>query len=392
MRDYKEVLFPKTSEETDQDLREDTGAVPARNPSLGQDSQSSGSASVISCKTSFMNTIFPRARVEGNRIYLSSADTSTRVSDTIFQEARLDGNRSAEAMMRSKGRGSNQGKGSGQGRDSSKDSYGKKGSRKGSDTVHKGSQKGEERGSRHTNAQIQRALQSLQLRVVDPLEDEGVWAIVDDGSNSCCHGQIWRKNAEAKWKKLGFKCILKNSKRHVFGGIGSGSTHSSGKYRMPFAMQLMQSRLNLPGAIDSHEIADKSHPMLLSQTAQAKFGFIKNIRRGTLTLEDYANQGSEVARQKGTGLFMVRIDHLDLGEYLEFAKSSEAAESVIDKGSDAYVDAYVDWIQEEEDTPEDQRWPVPYCNEVEAQLFARSRDEMLTNLIKQNYGCEYCRH
>ena len=90
-------------------------------------------------------------------------------------------------------------------------------------------------------------------------------------------------------------------------------------------------------------------------------------------------------------MFMVRIDHLDLGEYFEFAKCSEAADSVIDKGSDAYVDAYVDWIQEEEDTPEDQRWPIPYCSEAEAQVFARSRDDMLTNLIRQNYGCEYCR-
>ena len=115
---------------------------------------------------------------------------------------------------------------------------------------------------------------------------------------------------------------------------------------MPFAMQLVQSRLNLPGAIDSHEIADKNHPILLSQTAQAKFGFIKNMRRGTIVLEDYANHNLEVARQKGTGLFMIRIDHLDLGEYLEFAKDSESADSVIDKGSDAYVDAYIELMRQ----------------------------------------------
>ena len=78
-------------------------------------------------------------------------------------------------------------------------------------------------------------------REVDPLEDEGIWAIVDDACNSCCHGSIWRENAEAKLKKKGFKCLLKDSKCHTFGGIGSGCTQSNGKYRMPFAMQLVQS-------------------------------------------------------------------------------------------------------------------------------------------------------
>ena len=34
--------------------------------------------------------------------------------------------------------------------------------------------------------------------VVDPIADDGVWAIIDDGCNSCCHGEVWRQNAEAK--------------------------------------------------------------------------------------------------------------------------------------------------------------------------------------------------
>jgi hypothetical protein len=46
--------------------------------------------------------------------------------------------------------------------------------------------------------------QTTSLRVVDPINDEGVWAIVDDACNSCCHGASWRKNAEAKWKNKGF--------------------------------------------------------------------------------------------------------------------------------------------------------------------------------------------
>ena len=50
--------------------------------------------------------------------------------------------------------------------------------------------------------------QTLTLRVVDPIEDEGVWAIIDDGCNSCCHGEVWRQNAEAKMKVSGFHSTL----------------------------------------------------------------------------------------------------------------------------------------------------------------------------------------
>ena len=45
------------------------------------------------------------------------------------------------------------------------------------------------------------------LRVVDPIADEGVWAIKDDGCNSCCHGEVWRQNADAKKKVSQFGCI-----------------------------------------------------------------------------------------------------------------------------------------------------------------------------------------
>ena len=69
---------------------------------------------------------------------------------------------------------------------------------------------------------------------------------------------------------------------------------------MPFALQLAQSKRNLPGTVDSHEIADKSTPMLLSLPVQAEWGFIKNMRNATIHLEDYPDQSLEVAEEKGT--------------------------------------------------------------------------------------------
>ena len=80
---------------------------------------------------------------------------------------------------------------------------------------------------------------------------------------------------------------------------------------MPMALQLKESELTLPGACISHEIPDAKHPMLLSQSAQAKIGMVKNMRKGVIMIEDYGEE-IEVVRLVGTELFMIRIDHLDL--------------------------------------------------------------------------------
>ena len=45
--------------------------------------------------------------------------------------------------------------------------------------------------------------QTLNLRAVDPIVDDSIWAYIDDGCNSCCHGEVWRQNAEVKMKVVG---------------------------------------------------------------------------------------------------------------------------------------------------------------------------------------------
>ena len=101
-------------------------------------------------------------------------------------------------------------------------------------------------------------------RIVDPIRDEGIGAIVDDGCNSCCHGSAWRKNAEEKWKAKGFKCILLSSEPRNFGGVGRGTIQSKGYYRLPFALRLVESYRRVPGVIGSHEKDDSEQPLLLS--------------------------------------------------------------------------------------------------------------------------------
>ena len=53
---------------------------------------------------------------------------------------------------------------------------------------------------------------------------------------------------------------------------------------------------------------EKAHPLLLSQACQARLGMTKRVRESSITIDD--SQLSEVARQEGTRLFSIRIDHL----------------------------------------------------------------------------------
>ena len=54
----------------------------------------------------------------------------------------------------------------------------------------------------------------------------------------------------------------------------------------------------------------------MSQAVQARLGFTKSARNGKVTMDDYNGQSLDVAREVGTGLFMVRIDHLFTEQYL----------------------------------------------------------------------------
>ena len=93
--------------------------------------------------------------------------------------------------------------------------------------------------------------QNNKLRVVDPFEDEGVWAIVDDGCNSCTHSDYWHNNAISKWEKLGFMSFLKHDRTTSFKGVGERVT--TGVHKIPVGLKLEESGVILPGAISSHD-------------------------------------------------------------------------------------------------------------------------------------------
>ena len=113
-----------------------------------------------------------------------------------------------------------------------------------------------------------------------PSGDEGVWAIVDEGANSNTHSDFWRKDAQKKWARLGFTSYLKDATTTNFSGVGAKA--SSGKYKIPCGLRLEESQLILLGGLDSHEMPNSRHPILFSQSAQAKLGFKKDVRDGTI--------------------------------------------------------------------------------------------------------------
>ena len=130
--------------------------------------------------------------------------------------------------------------------------------------------------------------QPLSLRVVDTVADDGVWAIIDDGCNRCCHGEVWRQNAEAKMKALGLHPIWLHRKATTFNGVGTSTT--SGQLKTPMATRLQESDMVIPRCVRSHEIPEKTHPLLVSQACQAKLGKTGHVREGSITLDVYDAQ------------------------------------------------------------------------------------------------------
>ena len=144
--------------------------------------------------------------------------------------------------------------------------------------------------------------QTLSLGVVDPIADDGVWATIDDGHNSCCHCEVWRQNAEAKMEVLGLHPLWLHKKATTFNGVGTSTT--SGKLKIPMVIRLHEFDMVILGCVHSHEISEKTHDLLVSWACQAMLGMTKRV---PITVDDYDAQSLEVARQVETRLFLIHL-------------------------------------------------------------------------------------
>ena len=112
------------------------------------------------------------------------------------------------------------------------------------------------------------------LRYVDPIQDKHVWAIIDEGCNSCCHGELWATNAKEKLRKLGYQFETIDNETRTITGIGEGK--SNRRYTIPFAIKTTGG-IAVAGAVGSRQIEAAQHPILLSLDVQAELAFVKDV-------------------------------------------------------------------------------------------------------------------
>ena len=119
---------------------------------------------------------------------------------------------------------------------------------------------------------------------------------------------------KTKFVKQVLKAVWLHRKATTFNRVGTRTT--SGKLKLPVAVNLEESCLIVPRCVRTHEMLEKSHFLLSSQACGAKLGMVKRVRDGTISLDGYGRQKLEVVRQAGIGLFMIRIDHLIFQDFL----------------------------------------------------------------------------
>ena len=145
-----------------------------------------------------------------------------------------------------------------------------------------------------------------KLRRVDIYQDKGVWATLDEGCNSNCHGRAWARNAEDKFELMGLFPEWVHHQKKSYNGVGGGDASTIGKKKFPYSIVGTTSRVS--GCLESHELGDADHvPLLLSLPAQSKLGLCKDLAKGTCRLGDDGDV--ELCRDNKSGLLVIRIDH-----------------------------------------------------------------------------------
>ena len=117
-----------------------------------------------------------------------------------------------------------------------------------------------------------REFQNLDLPVIDPFQHEGVWAIPDDGCNSTTQGEEWMINVCKKLRKKGETPMLDANKSTSFFGVGRADAR--GQFKIPFCLRLKETGFVPHGTVVTWEAPGEKFPMLLSQSVQAKMGFL----------------------------------------------------------------------------------------------------------------------
>eukprot|EP00435_Cladocopium_sp_Y103_P044934 s3831_g12.t1 len=116
------------------------------------------------------------------------------------------------------------------------------------------------------------------LPIVDILNDEHVWGVLDEGCNSTVCGHEWMETCKAKLKVLGFDVPMQSDVQKAFKGL-AGDVRTKGRFRIPFVLEP-------EGVLETYVVGEPGDPtpLLLSQHAQAALGLVKDMATSTCTL------------------------------------------------------------------------------------------------------------
>ena len=59
-----------------------------------------------------------------------------------------------------------------------------------------------------------------ELKTVDPMNDDGIWCVLDTACAATCHGKPWRPNLQEKIAHWGLGCFWVNRVQRSFEGLG----------------------------------------------------------------------------------------------------------------------------------------------------------------------------
>eukprot|EP00435_Cladocopium_sp_Y103_P050664 s1856_g15.t1 len=135
-----------------------------------------------------------------------------------------------------------------------------------------------------TLSPLEDELECDALRVVDILNDDHVWGVLDEGCNSTVCGHEWMETCKAKLKILGFDVPMQSDVQKAFKGL-AGDVRTKGRFRIPFVLEPEGGR-KLPGVLETYVVGEPGDPtpLLLSQHAQAALGLVKDMATSTCTL------------------------------------------------------------------------------------------------------------
>ena len=224
------------------------------------------------------------------------------------------------------------------------------------------------------------------LPLVDPLEDNtSIYVMLDEGCNTTCHGKGWRLHAERILANHGMQLLQVSQTSGTFKGVGASKT--TGKWRVPFALQMEPTGALLHGDLESAELDSNDVPCLLSLTDQVQLGFVKNLRSGTVTLEDFPGQQLPLARHARTGLLLMRIScfgNVPHRLHAPFCKG-ELRSPLASRPGVVVKDPQLAYMVDDTEVTTSQP-AVPKCKKVRFFTFGLERLEQAPGSTRNSYG------